>query len=202
MRPARLEGWQKVAAYNRKMRHALNPIFSTLQEWFAPAVMERTTLWANHVLASEAVATARLMPHAGKSLRILWPGAPAFLPPPPPMSWRITPAGLLEWRGLLADGADDAAAAAADLTLRIDASRPALLLSQALSGAFPEASIDGDAALAADVAWLTQNLRWDLAADLDRVFPSAVAQGIGAGLSMLAKALRAALARALARSLD
>ena len=179
------------------MRHALDPIFNTLQEWFAPAVMDRATLLANHVLASEAVATARLMPHAGKSLRILWPGAPAFLPPPPPMSWYITPAGLLEWRGVLADDA-----AAADLTLRIDASRPALLLSQALSGAFPEASIDGDAALAADVAWLTQNLRWDLAADLDRVFPSAVAQGIAAGLGMLAKALRAALARALARSPD
>jgi ubiquinone biosynthesis accessory factor UbiJ len=176
----------KGAAYNRKMLHALQQVSNTLQSWFAPALMARVTLLCNHVLASETVATARLLPHAGKSLRVLWAGVPAWLPPPPPMSWTITPAGLLEWRGMQVDEAD--------LTLRLDGSRPDKLLSQMLSGAAPEAVVEGDAALAADVAWLMQNLRWDIAADLERVFPAAVAQGLTQALQALAKAARAALA--------
>ena len=141
---------RKGPAYNRKMLHALTQLSATLQGLFAPSVMSRVTLLANHVLASEPVATARLLPHAGKSLRVLWSDVPAWLPPAPPMSWSITPAGLLEWRGMAAD--------AADLTLRLDGSRPDRLVSQALAGAAPEAMVDGDAALAADVAWLMQNL--------------------------------------------
>ncbi len=168
------------------MLHALNQLNHSLQGWFAPAVMARATLLANHVLASEAVATTRLKPHAGKSLQVVWSGMPALLPPPPPMAWTITPAGLLEWRGMQPEGAD--------LTLRIDAGRPDRLLSRALAGAAPDAMVDGDAALAADVAWLMQNLRWDLAADLERVFPPVVAQGLTQALQVLAGAARAALA--------
>ncbi len=149
--------------------------------------MERVTLLANHVLASEPAANSRLAPHAGKSLRIMWHGVPAMLPPPPAMSWCVTPAGLLEWRGPLV--------VSADLTLTIDASRPVQLLSQTLAGAFPEATIEGDAALAADVAWLTLNLRWDIAADLERVLPGSVAQGATLALASIGKAARAALAR-------
>ena len=176
----------KGAAYNRKMLHALTQLSATLQGLFAPSVMSRVTLLANHVLASEPVATARLLPHAGKSLRVLWSDVPAWLPPAPPMSWLITPAGLLEWRGMAAD--------AADLTLRLDGSRPDKLVSQALAGAAPEAMVDGDAALAADVAWLMQNLRWDVASDLERVFPAAVAQGLSQALQAMAAAARSALA--------
>jgi ubiquinone biosynthesis accessory factor UbiJ len=168
------------------MLHALNQLSTTLQGWFAPALMARVTLLANHVLASEPVATARLLPHAGKSLRVLWQDVPPWLPPPPPMSWCITPAGLLEWRGMAADGAD--------LSLKLDASRPDQLLASMLAGSAPEAMVDGDAALAADVAWLMQNLRWDIAADLERVFPSMVAQGLSQALQALAAAARGALA--------
>ena len=78
--------------------------------------------------------------------------------------------------------------------MRIDASRPDRLLSRALAGAAPDAMVDGEAALAADVAWLMQNLRWDLAADLERVFPPVVAQGLTQALQGLAGAARAALA--------
>jgi ubiquinone biosynthesis accessory factor UbiJ len=172
------------------MLHALQQasaqIGAQINTRLAPALMERATLLANHVLASEPVATARLQAHVGKSMQVIWQGVPAFLPPPPPMCWRITPAGLLEWR---------ADAGATELVLRVDASQPAQLVGAVLAGAFPEASIEGDAALATDVGWLTQNLRWDLAADLERVFPSPVVQGLTQAGAMAARALRSALSR-------
>jgi hypothetical protein len=105
------------------------PAFNSLNAMLAPPVLERFTLLANHVLASEPVATQRLAPHAGKSISIAWRGWPSLLPPPLPVSWTITPAGLLDWRGLPPDGV----APAAELTMTIDAGRPAQLLSQLLA---------------------------------------------------------------------
>ncbi len=169
------------------MLHALNGLNTLL----APPVLERITLLANHVLASEAVATQRLAPHAGKSIAILWRGWPALLPPPLPMAWRVTPAGLLEWRGLPAEGQGPAA----ELTLTIDATEPARLLATLLNAAIPEAEIAGDAALAADVGWLMQNLRWDIAADLERFFPPMVAQGLAQLGGALAAMVRDAVSR-------
>lgn len=174
------------AAYNPAMLHTLRQPLQSLQALAAPAVLERLTLVANHLLASESVATQRLLPHAGKSVALLWQGLPALLPPPPTMAWTITRAGLLELR----EGD-----AAADLTLTVDASQPLALLAQALANTAPTAEIAGDAALAADVGWLMQNLRWDAAADLERLFPPMVAQGLAdAGQALLAM-VRAALER-------
>ncbi len=176
-----------MAAYNPPMIHALTGLNALL----APAVLERVTLLANHVLASEAVATQRLAPHAGKSIAILWRGWPSLLPPPLPMAWKITPAGLLEWRGLPEGGT----LPAAELTLTIDAAQPSQLLSQMLAARMPEADIAGDAALAADIGWLMQNLRWDIAADLERFFPPMVAQGLAQLGSALAAMVRSAVSR-------
>ncbi len=174
---ARLAG--PLAAYNEEMLHAL-------QQMLAPAVMERLTLVANHVLSSESVATARLLPHAGKSVALELPGWPSLLPPVPPLAWRITPAGLLEWCGLERE-------AAAELTLRVAADNPALLAARLLTGELPPVEIVGDAQLAGDVNWLMQNLRWDVAADLERVFPPPLAQGLHRAGSALARAVRAAV---------
>lgn len=165
------------------MLHALQ---SQLIPVIAPAVMERLTLLINHVLGSEPVATERLKLHRGKTLEVTLQGWPALLPAPPLLAFCITPAGLLEWRGLQRD-------AIAELHLRVDASNPALLLSRAASGAVPEAMIEGDAALAADMNWLMQNLRWDVTDDLERIFPSAVAQLLHRLGSGLARSLQAAL---------
>jgi ubiquinone biosynthesis protein UbiJ len=41
----------------------------------------------------------------------------------------------------------------------------------------PAVRIEGDAAFAADVSWLLANLRWDVAADLERFFGPMAAQG-------------------------
>jgi ubiquinone biosynthesis protein UbiJ len=138
------------------------------------------------VLASEAVATARLRPHAGRTVTLKLAGWPALLPPPPALAWRVTPAGLLEWCGK--DGA-----AGADLALEVDASNPALLLVRALGGEPAPVQIEGDAQLAGDVNWLIQNLRWDVAADLERLFGPVVAQQLQQFGRAVAAGLRSAL---------
>jgi ubiquinone biosynthesis protein UbiJ len=158
----------------------------TLNTLLAPAVMERLTLVINHVLGAETVATDRLKGHAGRTVELAASAWPALLPAPPVLAFRITPAGLLEWCGL-------ERTASPDLAVRIDASNPALLLGRALGGELPPLAVDGDAVLAGDVNWLLQNLRWDVAADLERFFGPVVAQQLHRLGSAVAAALRVAL---------
>jgi len=158
----------------------------SLQAVLGPALAERLTLVLNHVLSAESAATQRLQPHAGRTLSLTLNQWPALLPPPPALAWRVTPAGLLEWCGT--QGAPQP-----DLHVQLDASNPALLMARAAAGTPPAVQIDGDAQLAGDVNWLLQNLRWDVAADLERLFgpgPAATLHRIG---SSLATALRAGL---------
>jgi ubiquinone biosynthesis protein UbiJ len=161
------------------MLHSLHALLS-------PALAERLTLLLNHVLNSESVATERLRPHAGRTVALTLSGWPALLPRPPALAWRVTPAGLLEWCG--ADGEP-----APDLAVVLDASNPALLTVRALVGEPPNVQIDGDAQLAADVNWLMQNLRWDVAADLERLFGPLVAQQLSQVGRTVAAGVRAAL---------
>ncbi|MBC7938526.1 MAG: hypothetical protein H7Z19_01985 [Chitinophagaceae bacterium] len=161
----------------------------SLQAMLAPPLVERLTLLINHVLSSETVATDRLRPHAGRRLELQFTAWPGLLPAPPQLAWRITPAGLLEWCGLKSDGVE----LPADLSLRLDAGNPALLAARLLAGEPPPLQIDGDAQLAGDISWLTQNLRWDMAADLERFFGPAVAQQLHQAGRALAGALRSAL---------
>ncbi len=166
------------------MLHSLNALL-------APALAERLTLLFNHVLSGEAVATDRLRAHSGATLSLTLTGWPALLPAPPVLAWRVTPAGLLEWCG--APGP-----AAPDLAVQLDAGNPALVMARALAGEAPALQIEGNAQLAADVNWLLQNLRWDVAADLDRVFGPQVAQPLHQVGRMLAAGLRNALKGAAA----
>ena len=161
-------------------------MIQSLHAVLAPALAERLTLLLNHVLSGEAVATDRLRPHSGAVLSLTLAGWPALLPPPPALAWRITPAGLLDWCG--PEGAPTA-----ELAVTLDASNPAALLARALGGEAPAVQIEGDAQLAGDVNWLLQNLRWDVAADLDRLFGPQLAQPLHQLGRMLAVALRAAL---------
>ena len=157
------------------------------------AVMERATLWLNHVIGSEAVATRRLLPHAGRSIHLRFEGWPTLLPPPPPAGFRVTPAGLLEWCG-----GESVQTAKSDLTVSVDASNPALALAQALAGERPKVEVSGDAAFAADLNWLVDNLRWDYEDDLARVVGAApgrelarLASGAAQGLRELVRAVGA-----------
>lgn len=163
------------AAYNQ-------PMLQRLHALVAPALASRLTLLLNHVLSSERVATERLVPHAGRTVALTLPGWPSLLPPPPTLAWRITPAGLLEEAG-------EPDLAAPDLAVQLDAANPALLVVRAMAGEAAQVQIEGDAQLAGDVNWLMQNLRWDVAADLERLFGPLVAQQ----LSQLGRALAAGM---------
>ena len=114
------------------------------------------------------MATERLKPFAGRVLEMQLRHWPAVLPPWPPLVFRITAAGLLEWVELEA-GAESGA----DLTVGVDASNPALLAWQGVASLWgqpkPAIEVAGDAALAAEVNWLAENLRWDVADDLQRI---------------------------------
>lgn len=152
----------------------------------APAMLERMTLVLNHVLGSETVATQRLQPHSGRTVALQLAGWPSLLPRPPSLVWRVTPAGLLEWCGTAPDTLPD-------LSVNLDAANPALLLARLAAGEAPSVQIDGDAQLAGDVNWLITNLRWDVTADLERLFGPVVAQQMHRLGSALAKGLRAGL---------
>ncbi len=160
-------------------------MLQSLNALLAPAVAERLTLLLNHVLAAEAVATERLRPHAGRTVSLKLDGWPTLLPTPPALAWTVTPAGLLDWCG--ADGV-----AAPDLSMHLDAANPALLLARLAAGEPAPLQIDGDAQLAADVNWLVENLRWDAAADLERLFGPLVAQQLAQIGRALASGLRTA----------
>lgn len=161
-------------------------MLQALASLVAPAMMERLTLVTNHVLAAEPAATQRLAVHRGRLLQVELAGWPALLPPPPRIAFRVTPAGLLEW------SADDDAAPP-DLHVRVDAANPALLAARVMAGDTPAVEIAGDSALATDVHWLLDNVRWDVEADLERLFGARIAREIARAGSALARALRAAL---------
>lgn len=137
-----------------------------------PALAERLTLLLNHVLASETVAVDRLRPHTGRVLGVRLQGVPSWLPAPPPLVWQVTPAGLLEWVG------NSISVEAADLRVTAPAPGPADVLGALLQGQRPPLQVDGDAALAGDVSWLAENLRWDIGADLERLVGPIGAQGL------------------------
>jgi ubiquinone biosynthesis protein UbiJ len=137
-------------------------MFSALQQLAASAFMERLTLWLNHVIAGEDAAVQRLRPHAGRRVRLDLSGWPAMLPPLPQLTFGITPAGLLEWRAT-------APVTAPDLVIEVDASSPVQRVLEGLAGQRPPVSVSGDAALATDMSWLMDNLRWDVQDDLARL---------------------------------
>ncbi|XVJ68867.1 MAG: hypothetical protein HEQ39_03840 [Rhizobacter sp.] len=162
-------------------------MLESLQSLVTPAVMQRLTLLLNHVLSSEAVATAKLQPHSGRRLQLNVVDWPASLPSLPSLVFVITPAGLLEWQS---DVSGAALGAVPDLTVNIQASNPAQMVLQALSGQRPRIDVSGDAALAGDISWLMDNLRWDIQDDIARW----VGQGPAHQLGVWANAAKEALA--------
>jgi len=161
--------------YNPGMRSALH-------DMLAPAALERLTLLINHLLGREPVAMERLRPHAGRVLVLHAEGWPALLPPWPALAFRVTPAGLMEWCGMQFD-------APPDLEVRVDASNPALLVVGALTGQRPKVRVQADARLAGDVNWLIENLRWDLADDVQRLLGPGPAQLMAQALPAIRSAL-------------
>lgn len=152
------------------------------------AVIGRATLLANHVIGAEPAATNRLKTHAGRTLRVELSGWPSLLPPPTSLVFSVTPAGLFEWSGAEAP-------AEVDLHVALDASNPLALAAGVALGRRPGVEIAGDAAFAADVNWLAENLRWDVQDDLERLVGTGPAQEVARLARTVAGSLRDALER-------
>jgi ubiquinone biosynthesis protein UbiJ len=161
------------------MFHAMNSVIGD-------AALQRLTLLVNHVLASEPVATQKLRTHEGRCVEFHFNGWPSMLPPLPRTAFRVTPAGLMESCGVDAP-------VEPDLKVSVDASNPALAMLQAVTGTRPKVEISGDAAFAADLNWLIDNLRWDLQDDLAGVVGQAPAHEIARVAGIVANGLREAL---------
>jgi ubiquinone biosynthesis protein UbiJ len=165
-------------AYNRWMIRAIH-------RHLGAAVTERIALLVNHVLQGEASAVERLRQHTGKRVQFHFSASPVAGWLPEQLTVEITPAGLIEV--LLEDSG------APDLRVSVDASRPVKTIADALSGQRPAVEVSGDAGLAADVAWLVDNLRWDVQDDLARVVGAGAAAALSQFVGTASAALRSAL---------
>ncbi|MEK8030172.1 hypothetical protein AACH06_04995 [Ideonella sp. DXS29W] len=159
-----------------------NPVTDLL----LPAATDRFILLANHVLSAAPAATERLRAHAGRVLRVEVENWRVPLPPPPPLTLRISPAGLFE------DAGEQGTVTEPDLRLRVDASHPIDAARRVVTGELPALQVEGDVALASDMNWVVANVRWDIAADIERVFGPLVAGGlaqVGGKLASTARTL-------------
>lgn len=169
----------------------------TLKTGVSDSIIARLVLLANHVIASEPAAAAKLRPHAGCHVELRfahqtnWPLAQTV------QSWLpgkvrlcITPAGLLEIPAPAFAG-DDAALPPGGLRVTIQVPDPLSAVKLALKRERPDIAIEGDAAFAEAVSWLMKNLRWDIQDDLARWLGNTPSQL----LKTMADQVMAALAR-------
>ena len=148
--------------------------------------LERALLLLNHLLVSEPEARTRLLAHVGRRLDVNWQVPAGPWPVPPKLALLVTPAGLFE---SLPQAAGQPSEQAADLRVIVELVAPHRMALRWLTGERAKVAVDGDARLAADVAWLADNLRWDAEADLARWVGGAWAHEI----LRLARAAREAL---------
>ncbi|WP_173830605.1 ubiquinone biosynthesis accessory factor UbiJ [Herminiimonas arsenitoxidans] len=128
---------------------------------FSPAYIFPAAI--NHLLAQEAWARAKLMPHAGK-IAVLDGGVLA-------MRLKVTSDGMLE-----AAMADEAPT----VTIRMQLSDLPLIM-QNRERAFSYVKVEGDADFANTISQLSQSLRWEAEDDLSKVVGDIAATRIVAG---------------------
>ncbi len=147
--------------------------------WLRAELENRLVLALNHVLMQEPQAMDRLRRQNGKTLAIHWDRFECAL--------QATPAGLL---------ARSERAGAPDLRLQVQEPSPVALAQKLLQGDKPHVDIQGDVQLAAEVAWLVDNVRWDVEEDLSRVLGDAVAHTLVKTVKAAAQGLRGFLQKA------
>lgn len=157
------------------LQSALQSGWSALQppRWLADELRLRLTLLINHVLMQEPQAQLRLARRSSSVIRLRWEGLQ--------MQWRITAAGLLE----VCDPEQ-----VPDLVISLDGQAPVEVLRQLVEGERPPVQIEGDVQLAAEVAWLAENLRWDVEEDLSRLLGDVAAHALVDAAGRLLQALR------------
>lgn len=147
--------------------------FSGLQPpaWLVDELQNRCVLLLNHVLGQEPAAMERLRRQRGKPVLVQWGRVNLCL--------QASAAGLLE-RAL--------PNVTPELTVTLTQTDPWDLVTSAVKGAKPAVDVRGDVQLAAEVAWLAENVRWDLEEDLSRWIGDALAHAV---VSMAQRALQA-----------
>src|SRR5690606_36596374 len=82
-----------------------------------------------------------------------------------------------------------------ELSMTLTQTSPLSLAQSVLTGQKPGVDIQGDVQLAAEVAWLVDNVRWDVEEDLSRYVGDATAHTLGSVARSAAQALQFFLAR-------
>ncbi len=120
-------------------------------QWLVHELQHRTVLFLNHVLMQESAATERLARQRGRVAHMQWRGFS--------MALQVTPAGLFDLAPEFS---------VPDLRLEVTQSSPLGLAQSALRGDKPAVRVEGDVALAGDLQWMADHLRWDAEEDLAR----------------------------------
>lgn len=147
-------------------------------EWVVDEVQNRVVLFLNHVLMQEPQAQQRLRRQLGKPVRVQWGDFH--------LSLAATAAGLLE----RANGEQQP-----QLHVTLTQTSPFAVVRQVVAGERPAVDIQGDVQLAAEVAWLVDNVRWDVEEDLARVVGDSVAHTLVGGVRSAVSALKAFVER-------
>ncbi|MDI9334202.1 MAG: hypothetical protein QM533_07470 [Cytophagales bacterium] len=125
-------------------------------EWLVAEGHNRIVLLLNHVLMQEPEAMQRLVRQQGRVVSIAWQQFNIHL--------TATPVGLLAVAPLAAQDPSSV-----DLQLEVVDTDLGALGQKIMRGDSPKIRIEGDIQLAAEVQWLTQNVKWDIEGDLARI---------------------------------
>ena len=161
-------------------QNVLQSLLSAIRppDWVVDELQNRIVLFLNHVLMQEKAAQDRLRRQKGKPVKMQWGEFHLTLTP--------TPAGLLE------RAAPDAQP---ELRVTLTQTSPLALVQTVLAGDKPGVDIQGDVQLAAEVAWLVDNVRWDPEEDLSRFVGDAPAHTLTRLARAAAQAVKAFVAR-------
>jgi ubiquinone biosynthesis protein UbiJ len=143
-------------------------------------LQNRVVLFLNHVLMQEPQAQERLKRQKGKPVKVQWGEVNLTL--------AATAAGLLERPA--------AGAAAPELTVTLTQTSPLTLAQTVMAGDKPGVDIQGDVQLAAEVAWLVDNVRWDVEEDLSRIVGDAAAHTLVRVAGAASQAVKSFVGRA------
>lgn len=157
--------------------HLLQNLLESVQPpaWVVDEVQNKIVLLLNHVLMQEPQAQERVRRQQGKSARMVWGKFE--------MTLQASPAGLFE-RAPLPDSV-------VDLTVTLTETSLPTVLDKVARGDKPAVNIEGDVQLAAEVAWLVDNLRWDVEEDLSRLIGDAPAHTLCKAASVAGGAIKA-----------
>jgi ubiquinone biosynthesis accessory factor UbiJ len=147
-------------------------------DWVVDELQNRVVLFLNHVLMQEPQAQERLKRQKGKPVKLQWGDVHLTL--------AATPAGLLE---------RPTGAVTPELTVTLTQTSPFAVAQSVIAGDKPGVDIQGDVQLAAEVAWLVDNVRWDVEEDLSRVVGDATAHTLSRFARAASQAVKAFVAR-------